>query len=134
MLTLFQHSFCPHSRFVRLVLEEYGLEVRCIEEKTWERREDFLVMNPAGTTPVLVEEGYPAVPGPGIIAEFLDETRGAEFGEQRLLPGDSLVDQVRRADGPVIAGCVGAVGVEPGRRLRAELVDRDDIAHAVPTY
>ena len=38
MLTLFHHSFCPHSRFVRLVLEEYGLESRCVEEKTWERR------------------------------------------------------------------------------------------------
>ena len=41
---------------------------------------------PPGTTPVLVEEGHPPVPGAAIIAEFLDETRGAELGEQRLLP------------------------------------------------
>jgi glutathione S-transferase len=88
MLTLFHHPFCPHSRFVRLVLSEYGLTVRAVEERVWERREEFLVINPACTTPVLVEDGYPAAPGAGIIAEYLDETRGPELGEQRLLPRD----------------------------------------------
>jgi glutathione S-transferase len=34
----------------------------------------------------LVEEGKPAVPGAAIIAEFLDETRGSELGDRRLLP------------------------------------------------
>ena len=28
MLTLFHHPFCPHSRFVRLALGEYGITVR----------------------------------------------------------------------------------------------------------
>jgi Glutathione S-transferase len=74
MLTLFHHPFCPHSRFVRLVLEELGLPVRLVEERVWERREEFLMLNPAGTTPVLVEEGAPPVPGAGVIAEYLDET------------------------------------------------------------
>jgi glutathione S-transferase len=86
MLTLFHHPFCPHSRFVRLVLGEYGLGVRAVEERVWERREEFLTINPACTTPVLVEDGYPAVPGAGVIVEYLDETRGPELGEQRLLP------------------------------------------------
>ena len=86
MLTLFHHSFCPHSRFVRLALAEYGLEVRLIEERTWDRRHDFLVMNPAGTTPVLVEEGHPPIPGATIVAEFLDEAGGSSLGERRLLP------------------------------------------------
>ena len=44
------------------------------------------MLNPAGTTPVLVEEGYPPVPGAAIIAEFLDETSGAELHERRLMP------------------------------------------------
>jgi glutathione S-transferase len=88
MLTLFHHPYCPHSRFVRLALGEYGIETRLVEERVWERREDFLVMNPAGTTPVLVEEAQPAIPGAAIIAEYLDETRGAERGEGRLLPPD----------------------------------------------
>ena len=59
MQTLFHHPFCPHSRFIRLALGEYGIEPRLVEEKVWDRREDFLVLNPAGTTPVLVEEGSP---------------------------------------------------------------------------
>ena len=86
MLTLFQHPFCPHSRFVRLVLNEYGLDARIVDEKTWERREEFLMLNPAGTTPVLVAEGHPPVPGAAIIAEYIDETAGDEIGARRLLP------------------------------------------------
>lgn len=85
MLTLFHHPICPHSRFVRLVLEEYGLPVRLIEERVWERRPDFLMLNPAGTTPVMVEEGVPAMPGAGVIAEYIDETRGADAAERRLM-------------------------------------------------
>ena len=86
MLTLFHHPFCPHSRFVRLALGEFGITARMAEERVWERRQEFLALNPDCTTPVLVEEGYPAIPGAGIIAEYLDETRGVEIGEQRLLP------------------------------------------------
>jgi glutathione S-transferase len=86
MLTLFHHSFCPHSRFVRLALGEYGVEFRLIEERTWERRQDFLAINPAGTTPVLVDEGQPPIPGAAIVAEYLDEVHGAELGDMRLLP------------------------------------------------
>src|SRR6516225_1595501 len=86
MLTLFHHPICPHSCFVRLVLEEYGLTPKLVEERVWERRDEFLMLNAAGTTPVLVEEGALGVPGAGVIAEYLDETHGAEAAEQRLLP------------------------------------------------
>jgi glutathione S-transferase len=86
MLTLFHHSFCPHSRFIRLALAEHRLNPRLVEERVWDRREDFLALNPAGTTPVLVEEGIPAVPGASIIVEYLDETHGAELFENRLMP------------------------------------------------
>jgi glutathione S-transferase len=87
-VTLFHHPFCPHSRFVRLVLGEYGTTVRLVEEHVWERREGFLTLNPAGTTPVLVEEAGPAVPGAGVIAEYVDETRGVLQADRRLLPDD----------------------------------------------
>jgi glutathione S-transferase len=86
MLTLFHHPFCPHSRFVRLVLEELGVAPRLVEERTWERRADFLALNPAGTTPVLVEEGAPPVPGAAIIAEYLCETRGDKLAALGLMP------------------------------------------------
>src|SRR3954462_5189029 len=81
MTTLFHHPFCPHSRFVRLALGELGITPRLVEERVWERREEFLALNPEGKTPVLIEEGHPAVPGAGVIAEYLDETRGADAGD-----------------------------------------------------
>ncbi|HEV2957107.1 MAG TPA: glutathione S-transferase family protein [Xanthobacteraceae bacterium] len=97
---LFHHPFCPHSRFVRLMLGEYGVAVRLVEERVWERREAFLLLNPAGTTPVLVEEGHPAVPGADVIAEYLDETRGAELDGRRLLPTEAGTRvEVRRLTG-----------------------------------
>ncbi len=89
MLTLFHHPFCPHSRFARLALNEMGLDVRLIEERVWERREDFLTLNPAGALPVLLLEGCPPVPGAAIVAEFLDETYGASLGDRRLLPPET---------------------------------------------
>jgi glutathione S-transferase len=89
MLTLFHHPLCPHSRFARLILGELGLTTRLVEERVWERREEFLMLNPAGTTPVLVEEGVPAIPGAAIIAEYIDETRGAAAASLRLLPAEA---------------------------------------------
>jgi glutathione S-transferase len=86
MVTLFQHPFCPRSRFVRLALGEHGLDSRLVEERMWERREAFLALNPAGDTPLLIAEGAPPIPGPGIAAEYLDETEGAALGDGRLLP------------------------------------------------
>ncbi len=97
MLTLFHHPFCPHSRFVRLALDELSLVPGLIEERTWERRTEFLKLNPAGTTPVLLEEGMPPVPGATVIAEYLDETRGAKLPRQRLMPPEPTARiEVRR--------------------------------------
>ncbi len=98
MLTLFHHPFCPHSRFVRLSLDELSLAPRLVEERIWERRTEFLKLNPAGTTPVLLEEGMPPVPGAAIIAEYLDETHGSKLPpRQRLMPADSSARiEVRR--------------------------------------
>ena len=85
MPKLYHHPLDPLSRFVRLLLAEYGIEAELEEERAFERRRDFLLMNPAGTTPVLVEEGI-VVPGPGAIAEYVDETRGHTVPGRRLLP------------------------------------------------
>lgn len=93
MLTLFHHPFCPHSRFVRLALGELGLDARLVEERVWERRHDFLMLNPANTTPVLLEEGMPAAPGAAVIAEYLDERFGADDGQHRLM-ADTISERV----------------------------------------
>lgn len=88
MATLLHHPFCPHSRFVRVVLAEYGMPVELVEERVWERREAFLALNPAGTTPVLLDDGGLTVPGAQVIGEYLDETLGAAAAERRLMPED----------------------------------------------
>jgi glutathione S-transferase len=84
MLTLFHQSLCPLSRYVRLIMGEYGIEARLVEERFWERREEFLLLNPAGEIPVLVTDGQPAVPGATIIAEYIEDTQPPGTG--RLLP------------------------------------------------
>ncbi|MFG1462736.1 glutathione S-transferase family protein [Xanthobacter sp. DSM 24535] len=85
---LHHHPFCPHSRFVRLLLAEYGIEPELVEVRVWERKPEFLALNPAGETPVMVEQQAPSVPGASIIAEYLDETRGLALADRRLLPED----------------------------------------------
>ena len=86
MLTLFHHPLSPLSRYVRLILSEYGLEVRLVEERFWERREEFLLLNPAGEIPVLMADGQPPVPGAAIIAEYIEETLPPSDATDRLLP------------------------------------------------
>lgn len=86
-MQLVHHRFCPHSRFIRTVLAEYGVTVELVDEPVWERRPDFLALNPAGTTPVLVDERL-VVPGAAVIAEYIDERLGAEHGKMRLLPSE----------------------------------------------
>jgi glutathione S-transferase len=100
MATLHHHPLCPHSRFIRLALGEFGLEPLLVEERAFERREEFLMLNPAGQTPVLVEDSGAVIPGASIIAEYLDETRGLALGEHRLLPEepDARVEVRRLVD------------------------------------
>lgn len=86
MPQLYHHPLDPQSRFVRLALAEYGVEPELIEERVFERRRDFLLLDPAGETPVLVTDHDFTVPGAVVIAEYLDESLGETLGEHRLLP------------------------------------------------
>ena len=85
MLTLFHHPLCPHSRYVRVILGEYGIAVQLVEERFWERREELLLLNPAAQLPVLVNEGDPPVPGAAIVAEYIEEIYPGANAD-RLLP------------------------------------------------
>jgi glutathione S-transferase len=88
MATLYHFPLCPHSRFVRLAIAESGVHPDYAEERAWERRREFLMLNPAGTTPVFaLDDGLVAV-GAGPISEYLDEQRGAELEDERMLPVD----------------------------------------------
>ena len=96
MAILHHYPFCPNSRFVRIVLAEIGLEPELKEERPWERRIEYLGLNPAGSTPTLVD-GEVVAPGAGVIAEYLDETRGGGLNGRRLLPKEPAARvEVRR--------------------------------------
>ena len=86
MADLYHYPLCPHSRYVRLILGELGIDPNLIEERAFERRHDFLVMNPAGQTPVMLEGLLPPIVGWAPIGEYVDETRGLALGAHRLLP------------------------------------------------
>jgi len=97
MLTLFHHPLCPLSRYVRLILNEYGIATRMLEERFWERRQEFLLLNPAGEIPVLVADGQPAIPGASVIAEYIEETHSPdESGIELMPPRPSQRVEVRR--------------------------------------
>ncbi|MCA1951607.1 MAG: glutathione S-transferase family protein [Hyphomicrobiales bacterium] len=86
MPVLYHFPLDPASRFIRLIMGELQMEAEFIEERTHERRREFLLLNPAGELPVLVEHDGQVVPGAVTIAEYLDETRGLVLGDRRLLP------------------------------------------------
>lgn len=73
MRILYHIWLSPSSRKVRIVLGEKKLEFDLQLEKTWERREGFLRLNPAGDVPVLVETNGTAISGGQVISEYIDE-------------------------------------------------------------
>ena len=54
MRVLHHYQLSASSRFIRLLLAERGLVFLPKLEIPWERKEDFLRLNPAGDVPVLV--------------------------------------------------------------------------------
>lgn len=73
MRILHHHPVCPYSRKIRLLLAEKRLGFELRLEKPWERREEYLALNPAGTVPTLVEDNGLVIPDSAVIAEYLDE-------------------------------------------------------------
>ncbi len=89
MRSLYHLPLSPYCRKVRLVLAEKRLLFELRHEKTWERRLDFLDLNPAGTVPTLVEDNGLSVPGSAVICEYLEEA----YSEIPLM-GGTLAERV----------------------------------------
>ena len=51
MRLLYHFWLSPACRKIRLVLQEKGLDFTMKVEKAWERRPEFLALNPAGSLP-----------------------------------------------------------------------------------
>lgn len=75
MWQLYQFPLCPFSRKVRLLLGEKGVGYELVRENPWEKRDEFVDLNPAGRTPVMVEtERAVTLIDSAAIAEYFDET------------------------------------------------------------
>ena len=73
MWQLHQYPLCPFSRKIRFQCAEKGVAFELVLEYPWERRDAFLLLNPAGQTPVLVN-GSTTLIDSCAIAEYLEET------------------------------------------------------------
>src|SRR5437763_17003650 len=93
MRVLYHQTLSPFARKVRVILAEKNLEFTLKLEKPWERRPEFLALNPAGEVPVLIEPDGTVIAGIEAIVEYLDEAY-----REKLLIGINPVDraEVRR--------------------------------------
>jgi glutathione S-transferase len=93
MRVLYHQLLSPFARKVRLVLAEKNLEFTMKTEKVWERRPEFLALNPAGDVPVLIEPDGTVLADTDAIVEYLDEVY-----REKILIGINPIDraEVRR--------------------------------------
>jgi len=73
MRVLYHLWLSPHCRKVRIVLAEKKLEFGLQTENTWQRRPEFLALNPAGEVPVLVEADGTPIADSQAICEYLED-------------------------------------------------------------
>lgn len=67
-----------------MCLQEKNQDFKLINENVWENREEFLRINPAGTTPVLVIDNNLLIRGIKPVIEFVEEV----YKEPELIPGN----------------------------------------------
>ena len=72
MRTVYHLPLSPFSRKVRLVLGEKKLAFELRVEDVWRRREEFLILNPTGQVPVLIDDGL-VVADSTAICEYLED-------------------------------------------------------------
>ncbi len=97
MWSLYQFPLCPFSRKIRLLMGEKNIPYDPLREDPWNASDAFYNLNPAGRTPVLV-----------------DEDRGIALADSRAI-GEYLEETVDRV--PMISGT--AAGRAEIRRLTA---------------
>ncbi len=86
MRTLLHLWLHPFSRKVRIALSEKSLAFELKIEKVWERRTEFLALNPAGDVPVLIEQDGTTLANSQVICEYLEEV----YPEVNLLGHDPV--------------------------------------------
>jgi glutathione S-transferase len=110
---LYHLPLSPFARKVRLALAEKRIPFELRVERVWDRRPEFIAMNPACTVPVLQEPNGLAIADSYAICEYLDEA----YPDTGLL-GRTLAEraEVRR----LVAWFDGKFNVEVTRNLLFE--------------
>lgn len=74
MYRLYHHVLCPFSRKVRAFLYSKEVDFELVAENFFQRRKEFVAMNPAGTVPILFENNSGVVIcGSDVIIEYIEE-------------------------------------------------------------
>ena len=125
MRTLYHFWLSPGARKVRLILKEKNLEFDLKIERSWERRPEFLALNPAGETPVLVEADGTVLADSAAIAEYLEEA----YPDRPLIG----LDPVQRAETRRLVGWFdGKFNVEVTQNLVEEKMTKRLLGQGQP--
>ena len=98
MYKLYHHPLCPFSRKIRIFLAAKEIEFELVVENFWERRKEFLAINPASAVPVLFDqENNFFICNSSAIIEYIEEKHCKNIN----FIGDSLVGkaEARRIQG-----------------------------------
>jgi glutathione S-transferase len=125
MRVLYHLWLSPFSRKVRIALAEKNLDFTLKTEKVWERRAEFLALNPAGEVPVLIEPDGTVLADSGAIAEYLDEVY-----REKILIGINPIDraEVRR----LLAWFDGKMNAEVTENLLGEKINKRHLGQGHP--
>jgi glutathione S-transferase len=94
MPKLLHFTLDPQGRRIRLALAEYGVPVTLAEERPWQPSQQVLELNPAGLTPIYIEDSGIAIAGAEAVTDYLEDTLGPE---RSLIPGNAVARaEVRR--------------------------------------
>jgi glutathione S-transferase len=124
MWQLYQFPLCPFSRKVRLTMAEKAIQHELVRVSPWLQEDEFIDLNPAGQTPVLVEsqKGVVLIDS-GAICEYFEET----IDRTPMIPGTAVNRaEIRRLvtwfDEKLYHDVVGPLMEE---RMTKRLVSRD---------
>ena len=87
MPRLLHHRLDPASRLARLMFAEYGVAVDLEDVKPWARDPHLLEINPAGTVPILIDEGQPNAVGVLSVVHSIED-RYSPAAVAGLFPAD----------------------------------------------
>lgn len=88
MPRLLHHRLDPASRLARLMFAEYGVSVDLEDVKPWARDPHLLELNPAGTVPILIDEGQANAVGVLAVVHAIED-RYSPAAIAGLFPADS---------------------------------------------